>query len=373
MKEILNIVVTGGPCGGKTTALDEIVKFLRVYGYTVYLVNETATELINGGIKPFGDYQLDIKTFQELLLDAQIAKEKTRRKAASLCSNNKVAILYDRGILDNRAYIDDETFDSFLNERKIKESDIIASYDIVIHMVTAAIGKEEYYTTANNNARTETVSMAREQDMKTRIAWRNHPNLKIITNDTLFDEKIEKVKNVIRAYLGEEEVIKKERYFVKLDNLNLDNCHNNMLREDIEEFVLNYDNLETTIYSKSNIKGSCYYTCSKNKFNSDGSYSTICRTISEEEFLNNSSKLKGTMIKEIRYNFIDDGERFRLNLYLLDTSPFAILERDVININRKSLPNFITYATNITNNHNYSNDSIYVDYNIKKIYEKNKK
>ena len=30
-KELLNIVVTGGPCGGKTTALDELPKFISNY------------------------------------------------------------------------------------------------------------------------------------------------------------------------------------------------------------------------------------------------------------------------------------------------------------------------------------------------------
>ena len=86
-KEILNIVVTGGPCGGKTTALDELTKLLRSLGYTVYLVNETATELINDGIRPFGDHKLDIKTFQSFIFDAQVAKENIRINAAKVCSS----------------------------------------------------------------------------------------------------------------------------------------------------------------------------------------------------------------------------------------------------------------------------------------------
>ena len=70
-KKILNIVITGGPCDGKTTALDELTKLLRSYGYTVYLVNETATELITDGIRPFGDNALPLKDFQEFIFDAQ--------------------------------------------------------------------------------------------------------------------------------------------------------------------------------------------------------------------------------------------------------------------------------------------------------------
>ena len=370
MKNILNIVVTGGPCGGKTTALDELVKFLRSYGYTVFLVNEAATELINNGIRPFGEDKLDLISFQSLILDTQLSKERIVRKAANICQNDKVAILYDRGILDNRAYVDDEIFDELLKQRNIKEADILSRYDIVIHLVTAAIGKEEYYTTLNNSARTETKEEASSQDIKTRNAWRNHLNLNIINNDTLFNEKIEKVKNVIRAYLGEKEVIKKERYIVSLDDIYLDGIDREMIREDIEEFIVNYDDEEANVYTKNTIKGSSYYTCSKNIFDKDGSYRTICHPITKDEYKENLSRIKGTPIKEARYNFIDEGERFKLILYLLNDEVFAVLERDVVDENRKDLPSFIKHATNITNNHNYSSDSIYVDYNIEKIFKK---
>ena len=50
MKKIHNIVITGGPCGGKTTALEKISKTFREMGYLVLIVNETATELIRDGI-----------------------------------------------------------------------------------------------------------------------------------------------------------------------------------------------------------------------------------------------------------------------------------------------------------------------------------
>ena len=366
-KEILNIVVTGGPCGGKTTGLNELTKLLRSYGYTVYLVNETATELINDGMRPFGDNKLDIKSFQSLILDAQLAKEAIRIKAAKVCTNPKIAILYDRGILDNRAYIDDKIFDEMLKERNITESEILTRYDIVIHLVTAAIGKEEYYTTLNNAARKETKEEAQYQDTKTMEAWRNHPNLKIVNNDTLFEEKIEKVKNYIRAFIGEEEVLKQERYLIDIKDINLDKFNHTMIKEDIEEFVLSYDNEEFELYSKSTINESSYYTCTKRNSNSK-----LCRTINEKEYNNLKSKTKGHIINKTRYNFIDKSERFRLDIFDIDNNKFAILERDVINNTRMSLPSFIKDAIDITNNRDYDDDSIFIDYNIKKIYSKKK-
>lgn len=366
-KDILNIVVTGGPCGGKTSALNELTLLLRSYGYTVYLVDEVATELINDGIKPFGDNSIDIKSFQSLVFDAQISKEEIRKKAASFCPNSKVAILYDRGLLDNRGYIKDAIFEEIIKERNISETDIITRYDLVIHLVTAAIGKEEYYTTLNNSARTETPEQARMQDRKTMEAWRNHPNLKIVGNDTLFEEKIQKVKNYIRAYIGEEEVIKQERYIIDINDIDLNNFLHHMIKEVIEEFVLNYDNDEIEIFSKSTINGSSYYTCIKKKKNDD---TKICRTISSNEYFNYRSKIKGNVIEKIRYNFIQDQERYRLDLFNLSGYPLAILERDITNINIKGIPNFIKNATIITNNRDYDDDSIFVDYNIDRIYKK---
>ena len=50
MKKIFNFVLTGGPCGGKSTAINKIYQDLSERGYKVLIVPETATELINSGI-----------------------------------------------------------------------------------------------------------------------------------------------------------------------------------------------------------------------------------------------------------------------------------------------------------------------------------
>ena len=86
--EIKKIVITGGPCAGKTTALTWIHNKITALGYTVLFVPETATELITGGVAPWTcgtnlDYQMiqmelrvaklqpyrDIAFFHHLILD----------------------------------------------------------------------------------------------------------------------------------------------------------------------------------------------------------------------------------------------------------------------------------------------------------------
>ena len=41
---VINLVLTGGPCAGKSTGLSRIEQELTNRGYKVYVVAETATE-----------------------------------------------------------------------------------------------------------------------------------------------------------------------------------------------------------------------------------------------------------------------------------------------------------------------------------------
>lgn len=47
---LFRIVLTGGPCAGKTTSLAHITERFRDLGFNVYVVPETATTLILGGV-----------------------------------------------------------------------------------------------------------------------------------------------------------------------------------------------------------------------------------------------------------------------------------------------------------------------------------
>lgn len=59
---ITKIVITGGPCAGKTTGMSWIQNVFTERGYKVLFISETATELISGGVAPWtcssnGEYQ----------------------------------------------------------------------------------------------------------------------------------------------------------------------------------------------------------------------------------------------------------------------------------------------------------------------------
>lgn len=199
--KITNIVITGGPCGGKTTGLREIRKIFSTLGYCVLIVPETATELISGGVAPWTC--VTPFEYQRFQMRLQMTKEDIFRQAAGRMSQDKILILYDRGMMDNKAYLPPEEF-AILAEDYSSEEALTSRYDAIFHLVTAAKGAEEFYTLDNNAARIETVEEAIEVDNRLLAAWENHPHLRVIGNESDFAGKIRKLLFEMADFLGEE-------------------------------------------------------------------------------------------------------------------------------------------------------------------------
>lgn len=114
-KSITRIVLTGGPAAGKTTLISRILKeFKQEDGWRVITIPETATDLISGfGIKPFGNC-VSMLDFQYFVIEDQLHKEKLALKAARMVPEEKVLVIYDRALLDDKAYITDDEFTDIL-------------------------------------------------------------------------------------------------------------------------------------------------------------------------------------------------------------------------------------------------------------------
>ena len=63
-KIVAKVVLTGGPCAGKTSALSKIESYFTERGYKVLIVGESATEIIKSGIKT----QLDLPVLILLMI-----------------------------------------------------------------------------------------------------------------------------------------------------------------------------------------------------------------------------------------------------------------------------------------------------------------
>lgn len=213
-RQIYKIVLTGGPCAGKTTAISRIHDEFSAKGYSVILVSETATDLIMGGIAPWTVSSGD--TFQKILMKLQLEKESLFGSAAEkLKSSGKVLIVFDRGVMDGLAYMTSrEAFDTALMSHGLTEETAKARYDAVFHLVTAANGAREFYTLSNNAARTETAEEAIEIDERTVSAWCGHPELHVIGNDYGFEEKINRLIAELSVFLGEPAPFEIERKFL---------------------------------------------------------------------------------------------------------------------------------------------------------------
>jgi len=210
---IKRIVLTGGPCAGKTTVLSEIEKHFHDNGYKVFVVHESATELISGGITPHND-GLGMNKFQKLIFRYQYQKEELYNRAVIETREENVVVIYDRGLLDNKAYISDIEFVEILNEFSLElgnvftEDDILSRYDMVIHLVTSAGNRG--YSLANNKARYEDEEQAILLDRRTMSCWLNHGNLHIVDSTENFEDKINVVLGLVDNCLAESSNVNKK-------------------------------------------------------------------------------------------------------------------------------------------------------------------
>lgn len=199
-KIIGKIVLTGGPCAGKTTTISRIEEYLIQKGYHVLVLNECATEIIKGGIRPFGEGAISVYDFQNEILNLQLYKEKRYNDIVSkMPEDTKCILLADRGVIDNKAYLGQELFDKLLEQNNVIESELIKEYDMVIHMITVASDIKNRYSNSTNTARFEDADEAIDLDRRTSEAWSNHPNLKIVPVTEILEDKI----NIVLSYVDE--------------------------------------------------------------------------------------------------------------------------------------------------------------------------
>lgn len=199
--EITTIVITGGPCAGKTTAMDWIRKDITAMGYRVLIVPETATELISGGVCPWtcgSNYE-----YQVVQMHLQEEKERCFRQAAETMDGqcSRLLLVCDRGQFDNKVYMSAEEFASIMARMGLDEPAVLSRYDAVFHLVTAAIGTDAFITDLNNSARYEDEDRVREMDQQFVDAWAGHPNHFYISSENDFDHKMKTLINGIADFL----------------------------------------------------------------------------------------------------------------------------------------------------------------------------
>uniref|UniRef100_A0AAF5PJR7 NadR/Ttd14 AAA domain-containing protein n=2 Tax=Wuchereria bancrofti TaxID=6293 RepID=A0AAF5PJR7_WUCBA len=204
-RRIYKIVLTGGPCGGKTTGQERLRTFFEEIGWKVYTVPETANILLGGGVKFAELSKEQCYRFQKDMLLALLRIEAVFFNQADVSNAERILIICDRGAMDPAAYIDKKSWNEMLKETNLDQFSLREErYDQILHMTTAADGAEEYYTLANSNVRTETIQEAIEHDRRTRDAWLGHPRVDVIENVGCksFDDKLLKLIAALCSRMG---------------------------------------------------------------------------------------------------------------------------------------------------------------------------
>jgi CYTH domain-containing protein/transcriptional regulator with XRE-family HTH domain len=354
--KVSKIVLTGGPCAGKTTALNWINNYFSKRGYTVLFVPETATELISNGVAPWTcGTNYDYQTFQVRL---QKVKEQIFDEAARTMKNNKILIVCDRGVLDNKAYMKEAEFKRILKDfgtSEVKERD---SYDAVFHLVSAAKGKENVYTLSNNTARTETVEEARKLDDKIISAWTGHPHFRIIDNSTEFEEKLERLLKEITSFLGEPEPLEIERkfliYYPSIKELeSMPNC----TKVDIIQTYLKSENdVERRVRARGIDGDYIYYLTEKKKISGLKRVETE-RRLTQDEYLQLLMQTDNRLhpIHKTRYCLSDNNQYFEIDIYP-EWDNQAIMEIELSSEDQKiNPPSFIKIIEDVTADESYKN------------------
>ncbi|VDO47003.1 unnamed protein product [Onchocerca flexuosa] len=115
-RHIYKIVLTGGPCGGKTTGQDRLRTFFEEMGWKVYTVPETANILLSGGVKFAELTQKQAYEFQKDLLLTLLRIETVFFNQANASNAERILIICDRGAMDPSAYIDKKSWAQILEE-----------------------------------------------------------------------------------------------------------------------------------------------------------------------------------------------------------------------------------------------------------------
>lgn len=361
MQIIKLIVLTGGPCAGKSTAMSWIQNAFSERGYKVLFVPETATELINGGVAPWtcgtnADYQC-------LQFHLQEVKEDIFIRAAKTMKDQKILIVCDRGMMDNKVYMNDEEYADVVKRINLDEEKQCNKYDAVFHLVTAAKGEAEIYLSnkEGNAARIETVEQACALDDKLIAAWTGHPHLRVIDNSSNFENKMKRLVSEIASFLGEPAPYEEERKFL-IEYPNIEELEKRPDCQKIEIIQSYYNNMkgdEIRVRELNDNDNKVFYKMVKKSVTSTTRIITEKR-LTEKEYaaLLEEAETSVHQIHKTRYCLTHENQYFEIDIY-----PFwkdkAIVEIELLQKDEEvRMPDFLKVIKEVTDNIEYKNFSL---------------
>lgn len=360
------IVLTGGPCGGKSTALAYLREKLTGLGFQVLCVPEVASQVISSGVSIKNLSEEQLFKLEEKILEKQLSEEDFYEQLLKILGGKpeKRVLICDRGCYDIKAYVSLKTFEGLLKKVGLTESKLNKRYQVVCHLVTAADGKERFYI--RNNVRQEKPAAARLLDRKIRNAWLGYEHFKIIDNAYNFKNKMKALLRVVQHFLGipvsleiekrflirgkfDEENLSAPRQTVYLEQVYLKKQQKGVIRRIRKRWLTNSEPV--------------YYFTEKRSAGRRGVNIETEKCINHkkyQELLKNRDPRREKIVKK-RIYFVWKKQYFSLDIFLKPQrlSGRVILEIELTEENdRVDLPYFLHIEKEITGDPRYSNSNL---------------
>ena len=359
MNDIKKIVLTGGPCAGKTTALVRVIEHFSSLGFKVFTIPEVPTLFTQAGMNYLTKNEAFFYEGEKATLEIQLALEDKFLRMAEQCQKPCI-IVCDRGAMDISAYMAPEMWEDITRAVGTATPQLRERYDAVLHLVSAADGAEQYYTTANNAQRYEQMNeeglrIARLLDKKVIHAWTGHPHLRVINNHDDFETKMRRVIKEISNVLALPQPIEEERkYIVEVTCPLPDDC---IESEITQTYLQGEPDAEVRLRKRSWGRKEVYVHTTKKKTAENEELVTE-RQINQslyEMMLSLADEGRHT-IHKVRRSFIWKGQYFELDTYLDRLQGLVILETKGIAADEPlKQPPFLSIIKDVTGDKEYYN------------------
>ena len=362
MPEIKKIVLTGGPCAGKTTALVKIVEYFSGMGYKVFTVPEVPTLFSTAGWNYLTPNRKLYYEGERAILETQLTLEDQFQQLAEVCSK-PVLIVCDRGALDISAYITPEEWDEITAMAGSDAGALMKRYDAVLHLVSAADGAEQYYTTATNATRYEKADeeglrVARALDKKVINAWSGHSHLRVINNHDDFNAKLNRVIKEISNVLGLPQPLEKERLYKVEVTDEIPGAIESLITQ---TYLVAEPGCEVRLRRREWSRGKVVNVHRSKKRISETEEIETERQVDNnlyEQMLQQADPYRQT-IRKRRQSFIWKGQHFEIDTFLEPVKDLVILQsKGVVEQESVKFPPFVKVLEDVTGNSQYYNYNI---------------
>lgn len=186
----MKIVLTGGPCAGKTTIAGLLS---RAFSDRAMIVPESASMLLRGGFPRWPEPHA-VAAFQTAIYRVQVEVEDLYQRQFP----EKLFVL-DRGTVDGAAYWP-EGPEAFFRAMGSTEARDLARYDRVIYLESAC-EKDYDRHKEKNPTRNENWKQAQALDSATYAIWARHPAISIVPCQATFVDKVLEVVKLVEKAL----------------------------------------------------------------------------------------------------------------------------------------------------------------------------